>query len=161
MYQFNALPFGLALAPRVFTKCVEAAIAQLLPRGLRLFNYLDDWLVCSHSRAAAVQDCHLVGAHLHRLGFVINKEKSGLRPGQTTHFLGMVLDSTSMEVRLSRARINAIKTCVRQLRRGQSVSSLCCQRLLGMMASAAIALPLGMLRMRPFQIWYQCRVAWW
>src|SRR4029434_8657320 len=29
-----------------------------------------------------------------------------------------------------------------------------CQRLLGMMASAAIALPLGMLRMRPFQIWY-------
>src|SRR4029434_613362 len=26
--------------------------------------------------------------------------------------------------------------------------------LLGMMASAAIALPLGMLRMRPFQMWY-------
>src|SRR4029434_6228086 len=36
----------------------------------------------------------------------------------------------------------------------QSVSSLCCQRLLGMMASAAIALPLRMLRMRPFQMWY-------
>src|SRR4029434_7684047 len=32
-YQFNALPFGLSLAPRVFTKCVEAAIAPfvLLP----------------------------------------------------------------------------------------------------------------------------------
>src|SRR4029434_680166 len=59
-----------------------------------------------------------------------------------------------MEVRLSRERINAIKTCGRRFRRGQSVSSLCCQRLLGMMASAAIALPLGMLRMRPFQIWY-------
>src|SRR4029434_8959801 len=66
----------------------------------------------------------------------------------------MVLDSTSMEVRLSQERINAIKTCVRQFRLGQSVSSLCCQRLLGKMASAAIALPLGMLRMRPFQIWY-------
>src|SRR4029434_355033 len=44
-YQFNALPFGLSLAPRVFTKCVEAAIAPLRLRCLRLFNYLDDWLV--------------------------------------------------------------------------------------------------------------------
>ena len=32
-YQFCALPFGLALAPRVFTKCVEAAIAPLGNRG--------------------------------------------------------------------------------------------------------------------------------
>src|SRR4029434_11186935 len=32
--------------------------------------------------------------------------------------------------------------------------SLCCQRLLGMMASLAIALPVGILGMRPFQIWY-------
>src|SRR4029434_1085870 len=150
-YQFNALPFGLALAPRVFTKCVEAAIAPLRLRGLRLFSYLDDWLIAAHSKAAAVQYCHLAVAHLHRLGFVINKEKSVLCPSQTTHFLGMVLDSTSMEVRLSRERINAIKTCVHQFRLGQSVSSLCCQRLLGMMVSAAIALPLGMLRMQPFQ----------
>src|SRR4029434_7649301 len=92
-YQFNALPFGLALAPRVFTKCVEAAIDPLRLRGLRLFNYLDDWLLCARSRAAAVQDCHLVVAHLYRPGFVINKEKSVLRPGQTAHFLGMFLDS--------------------------------------------------------------------
>src|SRR4029434_6876273 len=64
------------------------------------------------SRATAVQDCHLVVAHLHRLGFVINKEKSVLCPSQITHFLGMFLDSTSMEIRLSRERINAIKICV-------------------------------------------------
>src|SRR4029434_4300095 len=59
-YQFNALPFGLSLAPRVFTKCVEAAIAPLRLRGLRVYNYLDDWLIASHSKAAAVQDGHLV-----------------------------------------------------------------------------------------------------
>src|SRR4029434_618424 len=87
-------------------------------------------------------------------GLCDKQGKSVLCPKQITHFLGMILDSTSMEVRLSRERINAIKTCVRQFRLGQSVSSLCCQRLLGMMASAVIALPLGMLRMRPFQIWY-------
>ena len=102
-----------------------------------------------------MQDGHLVVAHLYRLGFVINREKSVLCPKQITHFLGMVLDSTSIINAIrNTSRINAIKTCVRQFRLGQSVSSLCCQRLLGMMASAAIALPLGMLRMRPFQIWY-------
>ena len=42
-YQFCSLPFGPALAPRVFTKCVEAAIAPLRQLGLRLFHYLDDW----------------------------------------------------------------------------------------------------------------------
>src|SRR4029434_9441458 len=120
-YQFNALPFGLALAQRVFTKCVEAAPLRL--RGLRVYNYLDDWLIAAHSEAAVVQDGHLVVAHLYRLSFVINREKSVLCPKQITHFLGMVLDSASMEVRLSRERINAIKTCVRQFRLGQSVSS--------------------------------------
>src|SRR4029434_4998836 len=114
---------------------------------------VDDWLIASHSKAAAVQDGHLVLARLYRLGFVVNREKSVLCPRQVTHFLGMILDSPSMEVRLSQEQISAIKACVRQFRRGQSVSSLRCQRLLGMMASAAIALPLGMLRMRPFQIW--------
>src|SRR4029434_10613874 len=111
------LPFGLALAPRVFTKCVEAAIAPLRLCGLRVYNYLDDWLIASHSEAAAVQHGHLVVAHLHRLGFVINREKSVLCPTQITTFLGMIVDSTAMEVRLSRERINAIKTCVRQFRR--------------------------------------------
>ena len=100
-HKFHSLPFGLALAPRVFTKCVEAAIAPLRQQGLRLFNYLDDWLLCVCSRAAAVQDCHLLVAHLHHLGFVINREKSVLRPGLTAHFLGMSLDSTSMKVSLS------------------------------------------------------------
>src|SRR4029434_8638212 len=51
-----AYPFGLSLAPRVFTKCVEAAVAPLRLRGLRVYNYLDDWLIASHSKAAAVQD---------------------------------------------------------------------------------------------------------
>src|SRR4029434_5617207 len=92
-YQFNALPFGLAMAQRVFTKCVEAAIALLRLRGLRVYNYLDDWLIAAHSEAAAVQDSHLVVAHLHRLGFVVNKEKSVLCPSLITHFLRMSLDS--------------------------------------------------------------------
>src|SRR4029434_11174984 len=107
------------LARRVFTECVEAAIAPLRLRGLCVYNCLGDWLVASHSGAAAVQDGHLVVAHLYRLVFVINREEVVCVSTKMTHFLGMTLDSSSMEVRLSQERINAIKTCVRQFRRGQ------------------------------------------
>ncbi|KAL0183542.1 hypothetical protein M9458_019238, partial [Cirrhinus mrigala] len=36
-YQYTVLPFGLSLAPRTFTK------------GIRILNYLDDWLVLAQS----------------------------------------------------------------------------------------------------------------
>ncbi|KAL0195701.1 hypothetical protein M9458_009273, partial [Cirrhinus mrigala] len=44
-YQYTVLPFGLSLAPRTFTKCMDAALSPLRQRGIRILNYLDDWLV--------------------------------------------------------------------------------------------------------------------
>lgn len=35
-YQFKVLPFGLSLAPRVFTRCVGAALSPLWLRGVRI-----------------------------------------------------------------------------------------------------------------------------
>ena len=58
-------------------------------------------LLCARSREAAIQECHLVVSHLHRLGFVVNREKSVLSPSQTAHFLGITLDSASMTASLS------------------------------------------------------------
>ncbi len=44
-YQYRVLPFGLALSPRTFTKCVDAALAPLRLQGIRILNYIDDWLI--------------------------------------------------------------------------------------------------------------------
>ncbi|KAL0183526.1 hypothetical protein M9458_019222, partial [Cirrhinus mrigala] len=52
-YQYTVLPFGLSLAPRTFTKCMNAALSSLRQRGIRILNYLDDWLVLPIRRLAA------------------------------------------------------------------------------------------------------------
>ncbi len=49
-YQYKVLPFGLSLSPRVFTKVVEAALVSLREQGVRILNYLDDWLILAQSQ---------------------------------------------------------------------------------------------------------------
>ena len=49
VFQFTSLPFGLATAPQVFTMIVKELKLMALSRGLRLHQYLDDWLIRSVS----------------------------------------------------------------------------------------------------------------
>ncbi len=48
--QYSVLPFGLALAQRTFSKCIDAALSPLRMSGMRILNYLDDWLILDQSR---------------------------------------------------------------------------------------------------------------
>ena len=45
VFQFTSLPFGLATAPQVFTMIVKEVKLMALSRGIRLHQYLDDWLI--------------------------------------------------------------------------------------------------------------------
>ncbi len=95
-YQYRVLPFGLALSPRTFTKCVEAALVPLWLQGIHIMNYIDDWLIIAQSHQLAVRHRYVVMAHIKELGLRLNAKKSVLSPLQRTTFLGMVWDSTSM-----------------------------------------------------------------
>ena len=44
-YQFTSLPFGLATAPLEFTKVVKEVKLMAQARGIRIHQYLDDWLL--------------------------------------------------------------------------------------------------------------------
>ncbi len=44
------LPFGLSLSPRVCTKVEEGALVPLREQGVRILNYLDDWLILAQSQ---------------------------------------------------------------------------------------------------------------
>ncbi|KAL0194576.1 hypothetical protein M9458_008148, partial [Cirrhinus mrigala] len=87
-YQYKVLPFGLSLSPRVFTKVAEGALNPLWQQGVRILNYLDDWLIMAHSRDQLCEHRDLVLQHLSHLGLRVNREKSKLSPVQRISFLG-------------------------------------------------------------------------
>ncbi len=135
-YQYKALPFGLSLSPRVFTKVVEAALVPLREAGIRILNYLDDWLILAQSRALLCEHRDMVLSHLSRLGLQVNREKSKLSPTQRISFLGMELDSVNLTARLSEERAQSMLRCLESLQRKRAVPLKHFQRLLGHMASS-------------------------
>ncbi len=157
-WQYRVLPFGLALSPRVFMKVVEGALTPLREVGVRILNYLDDWLILAQSREQLGDPRDLVLRHLSQLGLRVNWEKSKLSPVQRISFLGVELDSVSMTARLTEERAQAGLNCLSSFRGRNVVPLKQFQRLLGHMASAAAVTLLGLLHMRPLQHWLHFRV---
>lgn len=152
-WQFRVLPFGLSLSPRVFTRCVKAALAPLQASGMKILPYLDDWLMCAPSEACAVQHTDRLLAHLEQLGLRINLGKSNLTPFQTTTFLGLALDSRAMEARPSVSRLDNIADMVSRVRLGRYLPFIFFLQLMGKLTSVTRVVPLGLLTLRPFQRW--------
>ncbi len=160
-WQYRVLPYGLSLSPRVFTKVVEGALTPLREVGVRILNYLDDWLILAQSREQLGDSRDLVLRHLSQLGLRVNWEKSKLSPVQRISSLGVELDSVSMTARLTEERAQAVLNCLSSFRGRNVVPLKQFQRLLGHMASAAAVTPLGLLHMRPLQHWLHSRVPRW
>ncbi len=152
-YQYKVLPFSLALAPRTFTKCMDAALAPLRFQGIRVLNYLDNWLILAHSRELVSRHRDIVLRHIDSLSLRMNAKKSVLFPSQRTVFLGVYLDSIQMQARLAPARMSNFTACLARFKLGHHVSVGTCRRLLGLMATASPVLCLGLLHMRPFLWW--------
>ena len=153
-FQFQVLPFGLSLSPRVFTRVVSAALSPLQARGLKILPYLDDWLVCAPSREQVVRDTETVLAHIQFLGFKVNYKKSNLQPRQQAEFLGVLLDSVGMTASLTPRRADSLLGMLGHFRLGGLVTAHRVQKLLGLMSAAAAVVPLGLLRARPLQCWF-------
>ncbi|XP_077371178.1 uncharacterized protein LOC144014787 [Festucalex cinctus] len=109
-----------SLAPRVFTRFVEAALAPLQSVGMKVLPYLDDWLLCAPSRAQVIQDTSDLLSHVARLGIRVNLPKSSLVPSQRTDFIGVKLDTTVMRAHPPPRRRCSSPPCA--LSRGQAVA---------------------------------------
>ena len=65
---------------------MEAILVPLRLGGIRVLNYLDNWLICAQAPAQAEAHTELVTDHLLRLGLAVNHATSQLTPSQTTFY---------------------------------------------------------------------------
>ena len=79
-YQFRALPFGIATAPLEFSRVVKEVKLMLQNRGIRIHQYLDHWLLRAPSEEICLQQSKQLVAFVQELGWVINFQKSELKP---------------------------------------------------------------------------------
>lgn len=100
LYQFTCVPFGLNVAPRIFTKLMKPIAPLLRQRGFKLVVYLDDLLLIGRD----YNECKLLLKEteelLISLGFVLNYEKSIFTPSTEIQFLGYIFNSVNLSIRL-------------------------------------------------------------
>ena len=87
-YQFKALPFGLSTAPMEFTVVPKEVKLMALQRGIRIHQYLDNWLVRASSHETCLQHTQNLVVLCQDLGWLVNKEKPELVPQQIFNFVG-------------------------------------------------------------------------
>ena len=132
-YQFVTMPFGLNVAPRVFTKLMKPVIAWLRGQGVRMIIFLDDILILAPTVETMNQHARMTISLLESLGFLINYKKSTLVPTQRILFLGMLIDSTTMEFILPTEKSENIQRECRNLLKTQQPSIRQISRVLGLL----------------------------
>ena len=91
-YQFKALPFGLSTAPLEFTVIVKEVKLMAIHKGIRIHQYLDDWLVWATSHQDCLQHTRTLVKMCQDLGWMVNVEKSELEPKQVFDFVAYQFD---------------------------------------------------------------------
>ena len=151
VYQFRALPFGLSLAPWIFTMVARELCASVRGLGIFLRAYLDDWLIHNLSRQACLAHTELVLQTASRLGFTVNLQKSDLCPSQQFIYLGMKFDTVAYLVRPAPARVSKLLDLLRMLLQKDFLTPREIASVLGSMESLSTLIPLGRVFKRPLQ----------
>lgn len=153
-FHFVSMPFGLASAPRAFTKLLRPVVAFLRQRGIRLAIYFDDILILAASREEAKLAVKTVISLLHSLGFVINTEKSVEEPSQSMVFIGLVIHSVPMSFSLTEKKVADVKRLCKEALRSNKISLRETAKILGNFNWAAPAVRFAQAHFRAFQSLY-------
>ena len=107
-FQFTALIMGLTHSPRVFTKILKPVFAHLRAKGHISSAYIDDSCLQGSTYKTCLQNIHDTIRLMDSLGLTVQLKKSVIEPTQQIVFLGFLLCSVTMSIRLPPERCKAI-----------------------------------------------------
>ena len=150
-YQFTALPFGLATAPLEFTKIVKEVKLMAQNRGIRIHQYLDDWLLRAPSKEIGLHHTQVLLSLCHELGWLVNIKKSELNPQQVFTFVGYRFDLLTGRVLPTQERWASLRRKLLFLRAQDSCTVRQFMSLIGLLTATEKQVWSGRLHMRPIQ----------
>ena len=161
-YIDQALPFGLRSAPKLFTAVADAIGWALFQAGVRLhLHYLDDFLFFLPPSCTLP---HLVLSYIHgvleSIGVPVSWHKTE-GPATTVTFLGVVVDTARLELRLPLDKLQHTRDLVAGWRRRRSGGYKDFESLLGHLSHAALVIRQGRVFLcRMFMILSAARSRW-
>ena len=151
-FQFTCLPFGLSSAPRTFTKVMKPVIAYLRSLGIRMVVYLDDMLILAQTKEELLRWRSIVLDLLENLGFLINYVKSELEPTQSLVFLGFLINTVCMQIKLPKDKVSQAIQEAQNLLQSQQASARQLAHLIGVFSSTLPAILPAPLNYRGLQL---------
>lgn len=145
LFQFIALPFGLSTAPKVFTKLIKPILSWLRAKGIKKVAYLDDFLIFGETMEICSEALHLIIDLLLSLGLVINWEKSEIVPTNECKFLGIIINSKNMLLKLPLDKCKKILNLVETALTKEKIKIEKLAELVGVLVAACPAVAYGWL----------------
>ncbi len=108
----QVLPFGLSLSPRVFTKVAEAALVPLREQGVRILNYLDDWLILAQSQDQLCEHRDWCSRTSASWAFGSTGKRANSCRCRGSLFSVWSLDSVNQTARLTQERAQSVLNCL-------------------------------------------------
>ena len=131
-WQFRAMPFGLNVAPRAFTKVMSHVISVLAKAGIWVLPYLDDLLIIADSEESCRLQSQKALHILKTMGLLINETKSRLQPAQKFEWLGVQWDLSSHRAQVTPEKIMSLKENIISVIKAKSCTVRDIQRIQGL-----------------------------
>ena len=145
LLQYTCFPNGLACCPRLFTKLLKPVYASLRQTGDEIVPYIDDSYLQGDTDQECWQSVKKTALLLQDLGFIIHPDKSVFLPKRVLTFLGFVINSIDMTVKLTPDKANRLRETCTKLLNTQHPTIRGVAQVIGLMVSSAPAVELCML----------------
>ena len=111
VFTFVAMPFGLAIAPYVFTRVMKFPLRVLRSQGVQILAYLDDLIVWHTQKELCQLHLDRTIQTLKTLGFLINIKKSVLFPVRSVVWLGIQWSGDTPSMQLTKESSSSGQNC--------------------------------------------------
>ena len=147
LYKYLVMSNGLTSAPRIFTKLLKPVFSMLNKLGHNIMGYLDDSFIIGDTyldcKAAVLCSVDIFS----KLGFQVHPEKSQFIPKQEVEFLGFLINSKSMTVKITEKKQQKIISLAENLLKNPKQNTIReVSKFLGMCEAALPAVAHGRLR---------------